>query len=73
MVPAFLLLLSVNVTWFVSNRKLSRWHQRYSRMQGDTSGDVMPDPAYIMPFAHAFAWVLVAIVMWWLANFSPLA
>ena len=68
------LLMLVNaVTWFISRRKLSSWHQRRIRMQGDPAGDVLPNRAYIMPFVHAFAWVLVAIVLWWLANFSPLA
>ena len=68
------LLMLVNaVTWFLSRRKLSNSHQRYGHVHGDPSEDVLPNRAYIMPFAHAFAWVLVAIALWWLANFSTWA
>lgn len=70
---SLLLLLVSAVTWFISKRRLTNWHQRYGRIQDETSRDVLPNRAYIMPFVHAFAWVLVAIVLWWLAVLSPLA
>lgn len=63
-----ILILVSAVTWSMSIRRLTSWHRRYGHVSQDLSDDVFPSRIYIMPFAHAFLWLLVAIGVWWQAN-----
>ena len=65
-----LLGLCTVVTWFVSHRKLARWHRQNSPSLSVHTDDVLPHRTYIMPFAYALSWILVAKTVWGLVNFE---
>ena len=56
------------VTWFISHRRLAGWHRRHGRSMPNEADEVLPNRAYIMPFAYTLGWVLVAATAWALGN-----
>ena len=58
------------VTWFVSHRRLARWHGRRRIPQADGMDEILPDRAYLTPFALTLGWVLLAVAAWALNMFA---
>ena len=55
-----LVLLCVNVvTWVVSMVRLDRFHRNSIPSEG-----ILPNRAYIMPFAYALIWIVAFLILW---------
>lgn len=55
----FLVLLCVNVVmWVLSMARLDRFHRNHT-----PSEEILPDRAYIMPFAYALVWIAAAGIL----------
>ena len=62
--PLLVLLLPCAVTWFISLKNLLGLNRYEWRTEDEDSDDIIPERVYIMPFAYAFVWTLVAGAAW---------
>ena len=60
------------VTWFLSHRRLARWHGRHGNPQAEGMDEILPNRAYLTPFALTLGWVLLAAAAWALVTFTGL-
>lgn len=57
---AALIILCVDVVaWILSMALLDRFHRNHI-----PSEEILPDRAYITPFAYALAWIVAAVMLW---------
>ena len=56
-----LLMFGCCIAWLKSKRSLIGSHQRSVEKEDAEPIDMLPNRAYLMPFAHVYVWLLVAV------------